>query len=161
MNALNKLDHAVDSFCKGILALLFFVMVISALTQVVARTVIGQPQTWTEELCRYCMVWLAMIGSGVAVRTHGHIAVDILKGAVSKNTAEKIELVNMALEIIFAAILLIFGLWLSIRNMGQITPGLKIPMGAVYLCMPFGGLIIIFNVLMHLARRCSGCGEEI
>ena len=161
MNALRKIDSAVDCFCKGVLALLFFLMVVSALTQVVARTVIGQPQTWTEELCRYCMVWLAMIGSGVAVKTHGHITVDILKGAISEKAAGRIELLNMALESAFAAILLVCGLWLSMRNMGQMTPGLKIPMGAVYLCMPIGGLIIIFNVFMHLAGRCCGQKEEI
>lgn len=148
MNILNRIDKAVEFCCKVMLTALFFIIVASALLQVITRT-FNQSQTWTEELCRYCMVWLTMIGSGVAIKTHGHIAVDILKNFISKKTADRIEILNIVLEVAFSVILLYYGWALCMRNMSQTTPGLGIPMGAVYLSMPVGGAIILFNTLMQ------------
>jgi TRAP-type C4-dicarboxylate transport system permease small subunit len=156
MKTLNQIDNAVDRACRGLLAALFFVMIISAFIQVVARTVLSQPQTWTEELCRYCMVWLTMIGSGVAIKTRGHIAVDILKEVISPKAAARIDVLNMILECIFSVILIHFGFALSMKNMSQMTPGLKIPMGAAYFSMPIGGIIILFNVLVQMVRYFTG-----
>lgn len=152
MTLLNRADKAVETCCKVLLAVLFFLMIASAFIQVATRMV-GHPQTWTEELCRYCMVWLTMVGSGLAVKTHGHIAVDILKGAISRKTAARIDMFNLILEIIFSLILIVFGFALCMRNMSQITPGLKLPMGIPYFSMPVGGGIILFNAVVHLIKH--------
>ena len=119
-------------------------MVASAFTQVVTRTIFNNPLTWTEELCRYSMVWLAMIGSGVAVKHHSHIAIDILKNILPEKAVRIIDRLNLVLIVLFAVVLIWFGLGLCAKNMRQITPGLKLPMGVVYGAMPVGGIIMLF-----------------
>lgn len=149
---MNTLDKSIEKICRIILFILFFLMVISAFIQVVLRTVFNNPLTWTEELCRYSMVWLCMIGSGLAVKYGSHIAVDILKNALSPKAIKIISGMNFLLIAAFSIVLIYFGIGLCSRNMSQITPGLKLPMGIVYGAMPVGGLIMLFNTMLGFLK---------
>lgn len=147
-----QIDKALEKVCRAALFIFFALMVISAFIQVVMRTVFSNPLTWTEELCRYSMVWLAMVGSGLAVKYGSHIAVDILKNFLSPKTIRVINVVNYILIVTFAVILVYYGIGLCGRNMSQITPGLKLPMGLVYGAVPVGGLIMIFYAAAGLLQ---------
>src|SRR5690606_41542178 len=54
-------------------------LVISALvfTQVLTRYVFMYSLPWLEELTRFLMVWMVMLGTAVAVKEKQHIVIDI------------------------------------------------------------------------------------
>lgn len=145
---MKTLDHWIEKICRCVLFILFALMVVSAFVQVVFRTVLNSPLTWTEELCRYSMVWLTLIGSGLAVKYHSHIAVDILKNMIPQKAIRIIDMINLGLITLFSIVLIYYGFGLCLKNMAQITPGLKLPMGLVYGAIPVGGMIMLFNVAM-------------
>lgn len=149
---LGVIEKWVEKFCRCALVILFALMVLSASIQVVFRTLLNHPLTWTEELCRYSMVWLALIGSGLAVKMHAHIAVDILKNVLPEKAIIVIDKINLVLMMVFSTVLIYFGFGLCAKNMGQLTPGLKLPMGIVYGAVPLGGMIILFHSAMELSR---------
>lgn len=55
--------------------------VISMLIQVVGRE-FGIAPPWTEELSRYLMIWIGLLGAAVIVRESGHLGVDIFVSLV-------------------------------------------------------------------------------
>ena len=57
-------------------ALMAAILVVLALQ--VGSRVIGAPLSWTEEVARFCLMWLIMLGATIAVRDGTHFDVDVL-----------------------------------------------------------------------------------
>ena len=60
---MEKLYRTINRVLEILLVFLFAILVIDVLWQVFARYSIGKPQAFTEELARYLLVWLAILGT--------------------------------------------------------------------------------------------------
>lgn len=78
MKILLKLDSFIHSLLKVILVIVFALMTVVASIQIFYRFVLQNPLTWTDEFCRYCLIWLTLVGIGVAAERRSHIAIDIV-----------------------------------------------------------------------------------
>ena len=138
-----------------ILASSFVVMTLSAFLQVVNRNLIGAGISWFEELARYCMVYMALLGTEVGLRDGTQIAitavVDKFKGRGRKIVAIFGKLVVVA----FSATVFIHS-WNPIMKQirfGQLSPGLEIPMWIPYAALPlsFGIITVVqFSTVVAL-----------
>ena len=64
---------------KVCLTLLMLLMILPVLLQILSRYSEFVPRyIWTEEVARFCFVWIIMIGSMIAVRDESHFKVDLL-----------------------------------------------------------------------------------
>ncbi|MEO2019253.1 MAG: TRAP transporter small permease [Fuerstiella sp.] len=76
------MKHAIDSYyrlLKVVITLLMGLMIFPVLLQIVSRYTGYIPRyIWTEEIARFCFVWVIMIGSMIAVRDATHFDVDLL-----------------------------------------------------------------------------------
>lgn len=155
MKTLDKIDRPIAVFCKAIIFIAFVIIIISAAIQVFYRFVLDKSFSWTDELCRYGMIWITFVGAGYAVRTHQHIAVDLLKNFVPSKAGAILDRVNGVLTLVFGASLAYFGGKLSLMNMTQVSPGLKISMGFMYASIPICGILVciyaIFDVIGWVA----------
>src|SRR5690606_38851724 len=70
----SRLDKAVAFLLVMILA----IMVINVTWQVVSRYVFQAPSSFTDELSRYLLIWLGMLGSAYVAGKNDHLAIDIL-----------------------------------------------------------------------------------
>lgn len=146
MELLRKgLDRLLEIVCCLVLAM----MVVVSCWQVISRYIIGQPSTITEELLRFSLVWISMLGMAYVAGKQQHISLTIL---VDKVSAKVRSLWMIILQLTFMAfsvwILIIGGLKISAISMLQVSPALGIPMGQVYYALPIAGvLIIIYSVL--------------
>lgn len=155
MKELSKLENVVDFICKILVLFLFSIMTISAFLQVVFRFVFSNPLSWSEELCRYCMVWMTMIGIGLAVKAQAHICVDLIKTVLSRRIMNIVDRFNIILTIIFGYIMIKYGMQMSFSNFTQTSPGLYLPMGLVYIIIPISGILIIFFSLYQFFKKSS------
>ncbi|MDN5344086.1 MAG: hypothetical protein PWQ18_197 [Clostridia bacterium] len=114
----------------------------SAFLQVIFRYVLNNSLTWSEELTRYLFIWSVFIAAPVALVRKMHMGVDIifnrLPGKVQIFTAAIIDLCVA----IFALALVNYGFKLTSITMNQPSPAMRIPMGYVYLAIPFGSLFL-------------------
>ena len=156
----DHIDRPIVWFSKAIIFVAFIAIIVSAAIQVFGRFILEVTFSWTDELCRYGMVWMTFIGAGYAVRTHGHIAVELLKNFLPKKAIRVIDRFNDLCMIALGAVLAWFGMKLVLMNVSQLTPGLKVSMGAVYACIPIGGVIICVYALMNLLGWAPGAAEE-
>lgn len=146
MDTIRKgLDRLLETLC----CLVLVMMVTASCWQVISRYIVGQPSTITEELLRFSLVWISMLGMAYVAGKQQHISLTLLVDKVSPAVRNVWMII---LQITFAAfsvwVLIIGGLKISAISMMQISPALGIPMGKIYYALPIaGGLIIIYSVL--------------
>jgi TRAP-type C4-dicarboxylate transport system permease small subunit len=72
--------------------------------QVFARTFLPQAPVWTEEYSRIALVYAAALGAGWALRTGDMVNVDIVIAFLDRRARLALELVVMAVIIVFCAL---------------------------------------------------------
>ncbi|MDA3949042.1 MAG: TRAP transporter small permease [Spirochaeta sp.] len=142
----------IEIACK--LLLLTMVLVISY--TVFGRFVLNRTPTWGESLSIFCMVWLAILGSSLAVRDGRHIRMTIIDFVVPPRVA--IVLHKLAYVIVFAVgvACILGGIALFELFSGSIIGALGISSKWLALALPVGGVV---HVLMFVARLRRGGWE--
>ena len=121
---------------------------------VVLRYVFLAPISWAEEVSLYLMVWIVFVGASVAVRTRGHIAVDLLPLMLSPLARRRLAITVGGLVLIFLAVFFYYSgqHTLRVRASGQVTPLLVAPMWLTYLALPTGSALMFLRTCQLLWR---------
>jgi len=127
---------------------LFAVLTVAVFGQVVARYVFNQPPAWTEELARFCQVWIILLASSICLRKGTHLAVDYLGPALAPGARRVVAVITGGLVAVYSAVVVIWGLQLVLIGWAQTSPAMHLNMGMVYLIFPIaGGLMVLEAVL--------------
>ena len=142
----------INKILKLMLVLIFSTLVIDVLWQVFARYSIGKPNAFTEELARYLLIWLAILGTAYIRSYKGQMAIDYLYNKLSQKKQRNLSLFIELVIILFALMIMVVGginlIYITLK-LGQISPALNIPIGYVYSIVPISGLLIIFYSIYH------------
>jgi tripartite ATP-independent transporter DctM subunit len=149
-----RLERYLTTVIQSVVALLLLAIVIIIAWQVLARYTPGvRVPRWTEEISLILMVWLSMLGSGLAVRAGEHLAVDIvvrqLPPAVRRWVMRSIWLLVGA----FGVYLGWYGLELASRTMNQTFAATKLPIGLMYFGIPLGGVLVTLYALRNAIAK--------
>ena len=132
---------------------LFAVLTIAVFSQVVARYVFNQPPAWTEELARFCQVWIILLASSICLRKGSHLAVDYLGPALAPGAQRAVGILTGCLMAVYSAVVMIWGVRLVTIGFMQTSPAMQLNMGLVYLVFPIaGGLMVLESILATLAK---------
>lgn len=149
----NILDKCIEKFIIIILT----IMVIVALWQVASRYVFNSPSTISEELLRYCLIWLAMLGSAYMFGLREHMSMTFLVEKFNDNVIRNLSILSEVVIIIFsAAVLLYGGINITLLTMNQLSAALGIPMGYIYIVLPISGVLMIFygiNNILNIVKE--------
>src|SRR5690606_5872286 len=74
-NAVRKLETAFVELNKWALILLLGAMSCIVFANVALRYLTNFSIPWAEEVARYMMVWMTLIGAGLTLRYGGHVAI--------------------------------------------------------------------------------------
>lgn len=141
---------AETAFVGGALAFASLLLFVN----VVLRYWFLAPISWAEEVTLYLLVWIVFVGSSVAIRTRGHIAIDLLPLVLSP-AARRLLAVGIALTtLVFLAVFIFYSgqHTLRVRNSGQVTPLMQAPMWFAYLAMPVGSALMFLRTCQFLFR---------
>ncbi|MGH2316489.1 TRAP transporter small permease [Planococcus sp. SE5232] len=141
--SIRALNKGTESFTMTLLV----IMVLLVFFQIVSRAMFSTSFSWTNELARYMMVWLAFLGGGIAFQHRAHIGIEAIVERFSARWQKFIQLAVMLICIAFFVILIVTGLEFTTSSMTQSSPALNIPMGLVYLALPISGILQILNVV--------------
>ena len=149
----NKIANAQVQICSVILCLLGALMSIVIFLQVFFRFVVYVPFPWSEEFARYMMVWMAMLGSVIALRWGRHIGVRVLVEKIPGRGYDLVVVPCVQLILIgFLGVLCVQGVHLAVFNMGQRSPAMEIPMLIPYLSLPVGAFMMIVDILADMLQ---------
>jgi TRAP-type C4-dicarboxylate transport system permease small subunit len=164
-----KLRDHVDRILGWIVSVVMGVLVIDVLWQVFTRFILADPSSYTEELARYLMIWVGLLGAAYAAGKRMHLAVDLLPMKVKGRNKARLGIVIDSFAILFAVAIMIVGgsrlVWVMLY-LGQTSPALQIPTGIVYLALPISGVFITFYsvcfIIEHVRalRDPSGAAED-
>jgi len=131
---------------KGLLVVSGAAMAVIVMLQIIFRFVIFVPLPWSEELARYLMIWTGMVGSFVALREGRHIGVTMVVDRLPPRAATWVSVFVQAATILFLVILAQQGLALTLVNLSQLSPAMRIPMFYPYLAVPVGAALMIVEL---------------
>ncbi|MBU8908950.1 TRAP transporter small permease, partial [Desertibacillus haloalkaliphilus] len=106
MKALKWLD---EHFEELFLVIFSAVMVAVIALQVFMRYVMGSSLSWSEELARYCFIWLVYLGISYGVKKQRHIKVDVLLLALKDRGKIILNIFANVLFLGFAVFVIIYG----------------------------------------------------
>lgn len=137
----------IDKILGNVLIVLMSVMVINVIWQVFTRFIVGTPSSFTDELARYLMMWLGILGAAYVSGRNMHVAIDVLPLKATTATQKRLKLIVYVLIILFALFAMVIGgsrLVYITYVLGQESPALQIPTAVVYFAIPLSGFLIIF-----------------
>lgn len=147
---MKALSQTLEKLLGIILAILMATIVVDVTWQVLTRFLLGDPSSYTEELARFLMIWIGLLGAAYAYRKHSHLSLDLLLQSSSR--ARRILLLRIihCISFVFAACAMVYGgiqlMWLTL-SLKQSSAALGVPMGYVYSCIPISGLLICWFAL--------------
>jgi TRAP-type C4-dicarboxylate transport system permease small subunit len=124
--------------------------VANVLWQVFTRFVLSDPSSYTEELARYLLIWIGLIGAAYASGRQLHLAIDLLPQRLTGRARTALDVVIRVAVATFAVVVLVYGgtrLVSLTLNLGQTSAALRVPIGWVYLAVPISGALIAWFAL--------------
>lgn len=129
---------------------IFATLVVNVLWGVLTRYAFGQQASWSEELARFLLVWLAMLGAALAYIENSHLGVDVLTRPLHESARRLAHLTGHLLVLLFAAGVMVYGggaLFLERWDSGQLMPALQFRKAWFYLSVPVSGVLIALFAL--------------
>lgn len=105
---MSKLIGAYDTLLKVAIVACLVAMVVMVFANVVMRYVFNTGLPVSEELARWCFVWLTFLGSILVLRERSHLGVDVVVQALAPKVRK--------LCLIVACVLMIYATWLILMG---------------------------------------------
>lgn len=137
--------HILVRTLGGLCALMFAALVLDVLWGVFTRQVLNAQPAWTEELARFLLVWLSILGGVLAYADDRHLGVDVLVARLDPGARKIALLVSHLCVLGFSLAVLVIGgseLFHSRWEAGQMMSALHIRKAWFYLVLPLGGSLI-------------------
>jgi len=171
LDVLLKLKKGMIAALNGVLIVAVFMLVASVVWGVLTRSIgslvvkmagdsawepwswlpTGQA-TWTEEIARFLLIWVSLLGGAVAFGTKGHLGVDYFVGKFDPDARKLMMVVSHLIVLFFAAAVFLYGGWRVVGGaMEQKTSALTfLKMGHVYMALPIAGVFMVLFTIENL-----------
>lgn len=158
----NNRRHPVIGFLTRLLEWVVIftmaVLVVDVLWGVLSRMlaswgVLASQSSWTEELARYLMIWVGLLGSSLAFEKGSHLGLDYIVGKMHPTGRRILRVGALLMVLAFAVGVLIYGGWELVSRtltLQQTAPALGIPKGWVYFAVPLSGVFAAIFTLVHI-----------
>ncbi len=146
------MNKIINTILEKALIFLMGLMVINVLWQVCARYIPFIPGSFTDELARYLLIWVGLLGAAYASGQHMHLALDLLPEKLEGVAKSKLLIfINMLVSVFAFLVMIVGGIRLVYITLylGQTSAALGIPLGFVYMVLPLSGVLIIYFAIHH------------
>lgn len=150
---MSAFKQKVNTILGHVLVLIMSIMVINVLWQVFSRYILGTPSSFTDELARFLMIWIGILGAAYVSGKNGHVSIDVLVRRTSQSSQRKMkQLVNSFIILFCLFAMVIGGLRLVYVTylLEQYSPSLGLPLAVVYMVLPISGILIIYYKITDL-----------
>jgi TRAP-type C4-dicarboxylate transport system permease small subunit len=160
---MKALRLGINRLLGWVICVLMGAMVLNVLWQVATRFVLRHPSSFTEELARYMMIWVGLLGSAYATGQKSHLALDLLTARLQGSRKRMSEILIHLAVLIFALTILVGGgirlVWIQL-SLGQQSAALQLKLGYVYLAVPLAGVFIVIYSVLALMDAARGQVEN-
>ena len=161
MKSFFKIKKALDKVIELVMGIAVLVMCLIVIWQVFSRFILSNPSSWSEEVSRYLLICISMVGGTLGLCNGTHIGLTIVTDRI-KSPVLKL-LFRIATYLVCGVVGYVFVKYGYIYAMGGMARTMmccKFPMGYIYMSVPVGGVIIIINSLTLLLSDLSSFVAE-
>ncbi|HGO5816230.1 TPA: TRAP transporter small permease [Mannheimia haemolytica] len=155
---LENFKKTVDRFISTFSIIVMVLLVICVSWQVFSRYVLKIPSTMTDEIARFSMIWVGLLGAAYTVGLQKHLSIDLFTHNLSsRKKAISNIFINICI-IAFSIGVMIFGGFALVSNVyisGQLSPSMQIPMAYIYIALPLSGILMLFYSMLFLFQNIS------
>ena len=147
---MQNIIRILDTILKNILILLMIILVAAVSWQVTSRYIFASPSSWTEEVARFLLIWISVLGAAWAFRTGVHLGLDVLPKKLTGIPAQILKLFTLVVVAGFSVAVLIIGggsLVALTWELKQYSAVLGLPIAYVYSIIPVTGVLICFYAI--------------
>ena len=133
---------------------------IVVLLQVGMRYLFSYPNPWSEEVSRFCFIWLSMLGASLAVEHGAHFSFDQVIKGLDPRVKSALKTLVTAVLLMFSLVLVTTGIILMDLTMDERSPALNLPVAWVYASVPISGGLMVIHLLAGLGRADERTGMD-
>ncbi|HET6467426.1 MAG TPA: TRAP transporter small permease [Geminicoccaceae bacterium] len=123
------------------LTVLMGVLIVPVTMQILSRFSAAVPRyIWTEEVARFCFVWIIMIGAMIAVRDGTHFDVDVLPRSRNPKVEAALRLLLRVAMLAVAGICVWYGWRFVLFGWNQTSEIAELPMVWMFAAFPLAGV---------------------
>ncbi len=142
-----SVKNIIDKFLSWTVVVLMSIITVNVLWQVFSRFVLQNPSSFTEELARYMLIWIGILGAAYVAGQKLHLAIDLLSTKLTGKSKSVLEIFIQLCIFVFSFFVMIIGgirlVYITLQ-LNQISAALQLPLGYVYLVLPISGILMMF-----------------
>ena len=156
LDKLKKIDKGIEMVQLVTCCLIMFAIMWLTFFMVFFRYVLNNSIVWAEEILRYLMMWVVLVGAGLTTRVDEHVCMDGVQGALER--WPKIRAAHYALTRIIVFVFMIL-LWAPAMDLINRTGGSTatslpwLPKMLVYASFPAGIISICLSLLSQVPQK--------
>jgi TRAP-type C4-dicarboxylate transport system permease small subunit len=148
---LSTLDRTIEA-----LACVILIALLTCVTLGVVTRAWGDPLIWTDEISRFLMIWLAVLGWILASRRRSHVRIRFFQDLLPRAAWRMAEFVIQLALLIFGIGIAVYSVGLTIRNLDLEATTVPISFAWMYAPMILAGIVTTGQALGELIEigRC-------
>ncbi|CAG9298125.1 TRAP transporter small permease [Celerinatantimonas diazotrophica] len=158
MMLIQVVNQYINKILCWILAIFMSAMIIAVVWQVFTRFVLRDPANFTDELSRYLLIWIGILGGAYTFAIKRHLALELIIPHCQRRGQLLMSILINAIVVAFATVTFIYGGWYLVSDTlmhGQISPGIAfgshhLLIGYVYLVVPIAGVLISYFGIVEI-----------
>lgn len=142
-----KVIEKINDFIRTLCTILLILMTSLVIFQVISRKFLNVSIAEVEEISRYCMIWVGLLGAALGIYTKSHVAVELFRDRFPPKLKKAAVIFSIVVMALFFLILLYFGIQLSNQAMTQRSPSMPaLKVGFIMAVVPITGAVALLNL---------------
>ena len=149
---MKRLNDIVYRMLQLLITLLMGVLILPIILQIVSRFSPAIPHfIWTEEIARFCFIWVIMIGAMIGVRDSSHFSLDLFATPRNQRGLAISRIWVHAAMLLVAFTFVWFGYRFALFGWAQSSELTGMNMLTIHIAWPVAGLVFTLFLSEQLA----------
>jgi TRAP-type C4-dicarboxylate transport system permease small subunit len=144
------MKSTLDKILEVAVTISFILMIITVMIQVIARYGLPWSPHWTEEMARFCFIYMVSLGAGLAVKDRSYINVSIFLDWLDSRTRIWMDTMILLAIILLMMFMFVFSLPLMEIVSLQNSASMKINMAVIYFSMSAMSFLVLFYSILAI-----------
>ena len=103
------MGKSLNKIMEWTVVVLLSIMLTSVLWGVLTRYIFADQSSWTDELARFALIWVSILGAAYVSGKKAHITIDLLPKRTSEKRKLQLEVITSVIIAVFVLAIFIIG----------------------------------------------------
>lgn len=150
---IKQLLSYLDRVFGGALIVSATAMVLVVLLQIIARYALPWSPDWTEEMARFCFIYMVSLGAGLALKDNAYVNVTTFLGKFPVKARLYMESIILISVSVLMLIMFVYSFSLINIVKLQTSAALQINMAFIYFSMMLMSFFVMLQAIVQLTEK--------